>query len=681
MIVDFNSCFFCINAVTNRLPIVAKKLEECLYRMAKTKEEYMNASTLKRRLQVIAISLAPKKSDSESEKAQPLQALSVEAQQRIDLLRNRNKQLESRINAPNRPQCVTSSGGGSQTSGQASSQQLNSDPNAAIHSAALSEMLKQQHLKAYHAAIAELQPNFMHASQKQSSANAPEASSQTIQSKINSSSSSNKDTSSSSLSTKQKNKVIRQQQQRLILLRHASKCRTGPSCPIKFCAQMVKLWNHMKECRNKDCTTQHCLSSRCVLNHYKTCKDEGRTATCEVCAPVVQWIRGSKDEKCVEVDNSAASATQRMSTTPTAASHQRQSSMEAAVSSLTSELQTKQMKLEQQYRIIKHLESQQEREQRSHQQNNIDPSSEMGRKLMEQKMLLERCKKQFLNDQKVLSEVVKNHSKRLRTESGRLSMSSQTSNFTAPGRSSLTSQDNPMPGQKTTTDNSSSAQYSGIFDSSRTLGNDDDDTTRREKGSGGINDFWADFSRSNDKKSSNKRRRSEISNDDDDDGLGGLFRVDSQASFLDSLDDNPQDVFDVLKTDMPSIEVPSIGVPSIGEGTDSGTSSVSSQILPLLQKILDHQFGWLFRDPVDPVELGIPDYFDVIKEPMDLGKVKRRLESGYYTTIDNAAQDVKLVFENAIKYNGESSEVGCMAVQMLEMFVKDLNSLKSSVFD
>lgn len=89
----------------------------------------------------------------------------------------------------------------------------------------------------------------------------------------------------------QKKKVIRQQQQRLLLLRHASKCKLGPACETKFCAQMTTLWMHMKKCRDKDCKTSHCLSSRCVLNHYRICKSQGRTATCEVCGPVMDQIK------------------------------------------------------------------------------------------------------------------------------------------------------------------------------------------------------------------------------------------------------------------------------------------------------------------------------------------------------------------------------------------------------
>jgi hypothetical protein len=40
-------------------------------------------------------------------------------------------------------------------------------------------------------------------------------------------------------------------------------------------------------------------------------------------------------------------------------------------------------------------------------------------------------------------------------------------------------------------------------------------------------------------------------------------------------------------------------------------------------KQLKSEYGWIFEEPVDPLKLGLPDYFDVIKYPMDLGTVRR----------------------------------------------------------
>ena len=53
----------------------------------------------------------------------------------------------------------------------------------------------------------------------------------------------------------------------------------------------------------------------------------------------------------------------------------------------------------------------------------------------------------------------------------------------------------------------------------------------------------------------------------------------------------------------------------------------------ILRKLIDHKGGWLFKEPVDPVLYGIPDYFDVIHSPMDLGTVKNKLTKKQYVSM------------------------------------------------
>lgn len=102
--------------------------------------------------------------------------------------------------------------------------------------------------------------------------------------------------------------------------------------------------------------------------------------------------------------------------------------------------------------------------------------------------------------------------------------------------------------------------------------------------------------------------------------------------------------------------------------------SVAEQCLPILKKLIYHEHGWVFKDPVDPVELGIPDYFDIVKHPMDLNLVMKKL--GSYTDIKSFERDTKLVFTNAILFNGDESDVGCMAKELLDILVVDLNAIR-----
>ena len=40
-----------------------------------------------------------------------------------------------------------------------------------------------------------------------------------------------------------------------------------------------------------------------------------------------------------------------------------------------------------------------------------------------------------------------------------------------------------------------------------------------------------------------------------------------------------------------------------------------------------HRWSWPFHEPVDPVKLCIPDYLDIIKNPMDMSTIKRKLDN------------------------------------------------------
>ena len=96
--------------------------------------------------------------------------------------------------------------------------------------------------------------------------------------------------------------------------------------------------------------------------------------------------------------------------------------------------------------------------------------------------------------------------------------------------------------------------------------------------------------------------------------------------------------------------------------------TVTHKCLPVVQDLLDDPYGWVFQDPVDPVALGLPDYFEVVKTPMHLDLVRKRLDNAIYSDMESFAREVRLVFENAILYNGESSEVGGLAHSMLTRF-------------
>lgn len=65
----------------------------------------------------------------------------------------------------------------------------------------------------------------------------------------------------------------------------------------------------------------------------------------------------------------------------------------------------------------------------------------------------------------------------------------------------------------------------------------------------------------------------------------------------------------------------------------------------------DKELGAFFCEPVDPVELGIPTYHKVIKEPMDLRTIQRKMDSDEITKPEEFIRMMRLVFENAMTFN------------------------------
>jgi hypothetical protein len=73
----------------------------------------------------------------------------------------------------------------------------------------------------------------------------------------------------------------------------------------------------------------------------------------------------------------------------------------------------------------------------------------------------------------------------------------------------------------------------------------------------------------------------------------------------------------------------------------------------------------VFNQPVDAKLEGLPDYHLIIDRPMDLGTIKKKLDSRTYTHPEQFVADVRLTFANAKKYNPETHDVHRIA-QMLE---------------
>ncbi|GMI93518.1 hypothetical protein HRI_003021100 [Hibiscus trionum] len=104
--------------------------------------------------------------------------------------------------------------------------------------------------------------------------------------------------------------------------------------------------------------------------------------------------------------------------------------------------------------------------------------------------------------------------------------------------------------------------------------------------------------------------------------------------------------------------------------------SMTQQCTTLLNALMKHPAGWVFNQPVDPIALRIPDYFSIIKNPMDLGTIKSKLAKKAYLSIEEFVADIKLTFSNAMLYNPPSNNVHKMAEEMDKFFEARWKSLE-----
>ena len=55
--------------------------------------------------------------------------------------------------------------------------------------------------------------------------------------------------------------------------------------------------------------------------------------------------------------------------------------------------------------------------------------------------------------------------------------------------------------------------------------------------------------------------------------------------------------------------------------------------------------------------MGIPDYPDIVKNPMDFSTIQQNIENHVLQTREDFASSVRLVFSNALLYNKPQDDV------------------------
>ena len=105
-------------------------------------------------------------------------------------------------------------------------------------------------------------------------------------------------------------------------------------------------------------------------------------------------------------------------------------------------------------------------------------------------------------------------------------------------------------------------------------------------------------------------------------------------------------------------------------GSDFHTSCMNS-----LERLVDFPKSWAFLKPVKREE--VPDYYEVIKKPMDFQTMREKVISGDYKNRDQFILDVQQICDNARLYNTKNT-IYYKSASDLEKHAKDiLGNLKN----
>ncbi|KAK4125957.1 Bromodomain-containing protein [Parathielavia appendiculata] len=75
-----------------------------------------------------------------------------------------------------------------------------------------------------------------------------------------------------------------------------------------------------------------------------------------------------------------------------------------------------------------------------------------------------------------------------------------------------------------------------------------------------------------------------------------------------------------------------------------------------------------FKDPVDPERDGVPDYFEVVKKPMDLSTMKAKMDRREYADENEFLADMNQIFTNCYTYWRESDPMWAACEKLQKSF-------------
>lgn len=92
-------------------------------------------------------------------------------------------------------------------------------------------------------------------------------------------------------------------------------------------------------------------------------------------------------------------------------------------------------------------------------------------------------------------------------------------------------------------------------------------------------------------------------------------------------------------------------------------------------EIVLHLTVIIYSPPVVIIQ-DYPDYYDIIKNPVDMEKVAIKIRQQSYESLDELATDFMLMFENACKYNEPDSQIYKDALLLQQVVIQKKQALR-----
>ncbi|KAJ2709234.1 hypothetical protein H4R19_004356, partial [Coemansia spiralis] len=160
--------------------------------------------------------------------------------------------------------------------------------------------------------------------------------------------------------------------------------------------------------------------------------------------------------------------------------------------------------------------------------------------------------------------------------------------------------------------------------------------------------------------------------DDDDSGEPATKRLRTDAA---ASSPNQPPVKSTSATQPPPATAPAAPPPALNIMTKEQHKYCTAMVRALKK----HRDAGPFLQPVDIVALNIPDYPTIVKTPMDLSTVDKKLKARQYPDPQSFASDLQLMLNNCYKYNGRESVVGIMAGNLETMFETQIKKMPAGI--